>query len=96
MIVFEKCDAKISKCKSEAEIEEWMGSKYIVTLENEAKFLPQKFDNNRVARRSMIRWYPMSYQTRSDIVNIITRDELSLSDSIFNFGDMMIEQESAF
>ena len=43
MVVFEKCDAKkLSpglKCKSEAEIEQWMQFKYIVVMENEAKFI---------------------------------------------------------
>ena len=43
MVVFEKCDAKKLapglKCKSEAEIAQWMEFKYIVVLENEAKFI---------------------------------------------------------
>ena len=52
MVVFEKCDITKrppgQKCKSETEIEEWMAFKYIVTLENEKKFISHKFDSNRI------------------------------------------------
>ena len=52
MVVFEKCDIKKrgpgQKCKTEAEIEEWMAFKYIVTLENESKFISHKFDQSRL------------------------------------------------
>ena len=43
MVVFEKCDTAKrppgSKCKDETQIEEWMQFKYIITLENEVKFI---------------------------------------------------------
>lgn len=43
MIVFETCDVNKlppgQKCKSEKEIEKWMEFKYIIVLENEAKFI---------------------------------------------------------
>ena len=52
MITFEKCDISKrppgAKCKSEAEIEAWMTFKYIVTLENEKKFISHKFGESRV------------------------------------------------
>lgn len=35
MAVFEKCDRTVRKCKTEAEIEDWMTFKYILTLTNE-------------------------------------------------------------
>ena len=34
MVVFEKCNNKTHTCKNDTEIEAWMKSKYIVTLEN--------------------------------------------------------------
>ena len=65
MVVFEKCDAKKLapglKCKSEAEIAQWMAFKYMVVLENEAKFIQFKFGQDRVTRNSGTRWFPLSY-----------------------------------
>ena len=66
MIVFEKCD--ISKrrllgltCKSETEIEQWMAFKYIVTLQNESKFISYKFGEKRIDKKSVIRLYAVNY-----------------------------------
>ena len=38
MVVFEKCDLGPSKCKSDADIDEWLKQKYIVVLENNKVF----------------------------------------------------------
>ena len=52
MVVFEKCDlakrAQREKCKNEKEIADWMVYKYIVILENEAKFILHKFGEERI------------------------------------------------
>jgi len=43
MIVFEKCDVTKrspgQKCKGEPEIEAWMEGKFLIILENQAKFV---------------------------------------------------------
>ena len=39
MAIFEKCDRTKRTCKSEAEIEAWMASKYILTIENQKKLV---------------------------------------------------------
>ena len=39
MIVFEICDKTKRTCKTDTEITEWLRFKYIVTLENERKFI---------------------------------------------------------
>jgi hypothetical protein len=39
LVAFEKCDRLKRKCKSEKEIAEWMEFKYIITLENDSKFI---------------------------------------------------------
>ena len=70
MVVFEKCDItkrpKGAKCKSEAEIEAWMGYKYILLKMNQARFIQHKFGSNRVEKSSSLRWYALNYNTRTD------------------------------
>ena len=65
MVVFQKCDSSQllpgQKCKTEAEIEKWMESKYIVTLENESKFISHKFEERRIKSESVTRYYPLNY-----------------------------------
>ena len=39
IIVFELCDPKLRKCKTEDQIRNWMESKYIITLENNKRFI---------------------------------------------------------
>ena len=70
--------------------------KYIVSLENEAKFIQHKFGDQRVSAKSTIRFYPMSYKTRIDFVKTIYRSEIILSDSVFNIGGLMNEVETAY
>ena len=55
MLVFEKCDNSTRSnteepCKSEAEIDDWMRFKYILLYMNEFKFVPHKFENERISR----------------------------------------------
>lgn len=68
MVVFEKCDIEKrppgAKCKTEAQIEEWMAFKYIFTLENEIKFVQHYFDDKRIDKRSRARQYALNYNTR--------------------------------
>ena len=68
MVVFEKCDvtkrAPGQKCKSEPEIEAWMEGKYMIILENQAKFVQHQFWSRKVNFDSKIKWFPLSYSSR--------------------------------
>lgn len=83
MFVFEKCDRHVRKCKSEAEIEDWMTFKYILTLTNEKKFIQHQFGQQRIMAISSTNWHPLSYTSRSEYVKIVTRSKLELNDSLF-------------
>ena len=100
MVVFEKCDILKrppgQKCKSETEIEEWMAFKYIVTLENERKFISHKFGGSRIDEKSTIRLYPVNYKSRLDVVKKIYRAEVDLSDKAFNVAGLRDEHETAY
>ena len=39
MVAFEKCDSNVRTCKSEAEINAWIKTKYIVTMTNTRSFV---------------------------------------------------------
>ena len=100
MVVFEKCDIskrpKGAKCKSEKEIEAWMGFKYIYLTINEARFIPHKFGKDRIEKKSSLKWYALNYSSRTDIPLVITRSELHFGDSIFNVGGILDEKENAY
>ena len=52
IIAFVKCsdDSKKGRCKSDGEIEKWLENKYLITLENEKKFVQYEFDDKRLQR----------------------------------------------
>jgi hypothetical protein len=41
-------------------------------------------------------WYPLSYHSRTDFVQKITRTSIDFSDKILSIGALMNEQEKAF
>lgn len=100
MVVFEKCNIatrpKGAKCKSEAEIEAWMGFKYLFLTINEARFIPHKFGEDRIEKKASLNWYALNYKSRTDVPLIITRSELHFGDSIFNVGGLLDEKENAY
>lgn len=71
MIVFERCrsDNKLGvKCKREADIDDWLQNKYIVTLENEQRFIANEFEGDRIDSMSKIVWHALSPDIRFDYV----------------------------
>ena len=48
MIVFEKCNKKIRKCKSERAIKRWLEFKYFIVLNNEKRFNQDGFNDESV------------------------------------------------
>jgi len=98
MIVFEKCDPQKRaleglKCKSAAEIDEWLEFKYFLVLENGRQFVQHKFGEERIDESSQLSWYPISTTTRTDVVRMITRNDMQLKDSPFSFGTSTDQEE---
>ena len=100
MIVFEKFDVLKGlpgeKCESEADIQTWMSSRYIVTLENEKKFISHEFAGSRIDMKSTVRFYLANYKSRIDYVKKIYRAEIDLSDKAFNVAGLGDEHETAY
>ena len=86
MAIFEKCDRTKRTCKSEAEIEAWMVSKYIFTMENQKKFVSYKFGDETMQMNSHGNYYSLSYHQRSDFVRRVKRSYSKWNDSVF--GDV--------
>ena len=100
MIVFEKCDNATRKssqepCKSEDIIDEWMKFKYIFAYMNEFKFVPHKFEDERISLTSNTRWVPLNPGSRVDTVYKITRTKLKLDDS-YMLGSFASEEYEGF
>lgn len=97
MAIFELCrPSPTQKCKSDAEIKAWMNKKYIVTLENEKKFLAHDFSESRITLESNLRWYGLSPNTHVDYVKQFTRTEMNLDDSKLNLGSLGTERDNGF
>ena len=71
MVVFDKCDSNLRKCKTEAQIKEWMQFKYIIVHYNFKRFIQQDFGDERIERSSTLKYYPVAVDVRTDIVNMI-------------------------
>ena len=96
MVAFEKCDseknAKNSEtadivCASEEDIAEWAKGRYIITIENENKFISHRFDEDRFMKRAEMKWYPLTTDTRKEYVNMVIRSTTELNDNYLSFGN---------
>ena len=67
-IMFERC-VGYTYCASEAEIDEWIENKYIVTLTNEMYFDKERTGLDSIQKQSRIVWNTMSPQIRQTYVN---------------------------
>ena len=72
LIVFERCDPALTKCKSEEQVEAWFKFRYILTIQNRKSFIQYQFDDERINERSEIKYLPMNY-ARKDHVRMVTR-----------------------
>ncbi len=71
MIVFEKCDPDSQAegfCKSDEEINDWITSKYILTFENQKRFIQHQFDEQSLYEEGKLTWQIMTADTRTDYV----------------------------
>ena len=61
---FEKCNPESSqvKCKTDAEIENWLRGKFILLFINEKNFVQDEFDADRIDTSSRMIWLPMTMQ----------------------------------
>ena len=75
MVVFEECDPSWSpvQCKEKDQIQEWMKDKYIIVLSNHEKFIPWKFDEDKIEKQSSLDWYAMTNSNRADYPTVIYR-----------------------
>lgn len=62
VVGFMLCDPESGlQCKNSTEVSEWLSDKYIVTVENEQKFIQQEFDEGKyISSRSSLKWYSAS------------------------------------
>lgn len=98
MLVFEKCDNLKSKlpCKSDAEIEEWMQSKYFVILTNQKKFITHLFEDESIEKSSKIKWYKLDPKRRVDYVHQIKRTSFELHDDTLDLGTLNAQIDNGF
>ena len=96
MIVFEKCDPKKQKCKSEHQITEWLKNKYILTLTNTKSFIQHEFNDKRIAKRASLKWWALSEKQRIDQVRMISRTKINLNDYQWDIGNFLQENEEGF
>lgn len=69
MVVFERCDKDGPiKCQSDTQISEWLEFKYMLTLENEKRFVVDRFEGERISALSETTWYALSPTIRTDYV----------------------------
>ena len=47
-------------CKNDVEINEFFKQKYLVLFSNQARFVPDGFDNQKVVNESLVTWLPIS------------------------------------
>ena len=103
MVVFEKCDpskktkqGQPQKCKDETEIQKWLQFKYIITVDNIKRFIQHDFDEERIEVASVLKWYPISPDVRTDTVNIVQRQNMIINDYRFNVGSLLTDKELGF
>ena len=97
MIVFERCDPfKRFTCRSPAEIDNWMSSKWIVFLKNERKFVQHKFDDGRLTLHSTLNFYPLTAGQRLDYVEMVNRSEIAVNDEVMSVGGLGAEEFTGF
>lgn len=84
MIVFEKCDREKVlppiQCASQEEITQWMEFRYILTVENQKRFIQHKFKKERIVKSAEIHWHPLNSVSRTDYVKMIRQSAMKLHD----------------
>ena len=68
-----------------------MKDKYIIILSNHRKFIPWKFDEDKIEKQLSLDWYAMTKNHRADYPNLIYRQISDLNDDYFNLGDLTVE-----
>ena len=98
MIVFERCDMKVSgnNCASDAEFKDWVTSKYLITLENEKRFVNHKFKKQSVATSSAIHWLGLSADSRLDLPKVLKRTHIERSDEPFDVAEFRTVEIDGF
>jgi len=74
MVVFERCDKQTQhthQCHDSQEIDDWLEFKFLVTLENEQRFIANQFDGQRVSNTSKVNWHALTPKARVDYVKMV-------------------------
>ena len=96
MVVFELCNKAERTCKDDDAIKKWMEFKYILTVDNMKRFIQHDFDEDRIEMASTLKWYPLSPEIRTDIVEIVQRQNMIINDYRFNVGSLLKDKEPGF
>jgi len=96
MVIFEKCNPQARakkglRCKTDAEIDQWLEFKYLFVLENGRQFVQHKFGPARIDESAKHSWYPISSKTRADVVRMIKRNDMALYDHAINFAEVRLD-----
>ena len=96
MVVFDKCVTRTDEgalCKSEAEINKWMARRYIMTYVNTRMLAPNKFEGERILKKTETSWFSLNPSTRTDNVIEIERQEYELQDNQWGYRGFLLEHE---
>ena len=88
MVVFEKCNPENGKyeCQGEEAIKKWSTFKFFGVLMNQSRFVKHLFGEDRMKKRSEIKWFSLTHKTRHDFIISIERTKSFLNDSPLNLG----------
>ena len=75
-------------CKTEEQITEFFKKKYILLLVNEARFVTDRYGEERVAKESRLVWLRINTFVPLTERYSISQTELALQDRLFNFADL--------
>lgn len=75
------------KCKSEAEIDEWMKQKYLLVQQNEKKYSHHADDfSERLQKHSIISQHPLSVDVRVDSPRLVSFSEVRFTQIPFGIA----------
>lgn len=105
MIVLERCDpeknakneaTKNIQCVNDTEFKEWASMRYIIILEQQERFIQNKFNEDRLHSSAELKYYPINVDARNDYVNMVTRSRMELNDEYMSFASEYEEEREYY
>ena len=88
------CEGR-DECKSEAEIRKWLRGKFIVLLYNRVRFIVDGFNEQTLIRESVLKYIPVSSQTRQIVPFEVTMMHLEMQDDMrMELGLITLREET--